>query len=54
MSRGIFEDIGSLSIVGIYGINFTYDTNMAVYTMLSLDIPNLSEMLKPALKNIKR
>ena len=44
MSRGIFEDVGSLSIVDIYGIIAAYDTNMAVYTTLSLDIPMLNEI----------
>ena len=44
MSRGIFEDVGSLPIVGTYDINFVYDTNMAVYTTLSSDRPMLGAM----------
>ena len=44
MSKGIFEDVESLPIVGIYDINFAYDTNMEVYETLSSDIPKLSEI----------
>ena len=44
MSRGIFEDVERLPIVGIYDINFVYDTNMAVYTMSSSDIAKLCEI----------
>jgi hypothetical protein len=41
MSRGIFEEVGSLPIVGTYDINFVYDTNMAVYTNWRSDIPKI-------------
>lgn len=44
MSKGISEDVESLPIVGIYDINFAYDTNMEVYATLSSDIPKLSEI----------
>lgn len=44
MSRGFFEDVGSLPVVGIYDINFAYDTNMAVYTTSSSNIPKIYEI----------
>ena len=44
MSSGIFEDVESLLIVGIYDINFVYDTNMGVYTTSSSGIAKLCEM----------
>lgn len=49
MSKGISEDVESLPIVGIYDINFVYDTNMGVYATLSSDTPKLSEI---ALTNV--
>lgn len=42
MNGGVFEDGESLPIVNISDINFAFDTNMAVYTTLSSDIPELS------------
>jgi hypothetical protein len=53
MSRGIFEDVGSLSTVGIYNINFAYDTNMTVYTTLSSDIPMSGEILLSQFKKAR-
>jgi hypothetical protein len=50
MSRGIFEDVGSLPIVGIYDINSVYDTNMGVYTTSSLDILELGAIVSKRLK----
>jgi len=51
MSSGIFEDIGSLPIVGIYDINFVYDTNMEIYTNWRSDIPKLSAIANKGVKS---
>jgi len=42
--RGIFEDVEGLSMVSIYDIHFTYNTNMAGYPTLSSDIRKLGEI----------
>jgi hypothetical protein len=54
MGRGIFEDVESLSMVSIYDIHFTYNTNMEGYPRFSLDIPKLCENAKLDLEVIKR
>lgn len=50
MNREIFEDGKSLPIIGIFNINFAYDTNIEVSPTLSSYISELSEITGDILK----
>jgi hypothetical protein len=52
MSRGIFEEVGSLPIRGIYGINFAYDTTRGLHTTSSLNILKLSAIVLAIAKKV--
>jgi hypothetical protein len=51
MSREIFKEVGSLPIVGIYDINYAYDSNMGLHTTSSLDILKLSAIANKGVKS---
>ena len=50
MNREFFEEGKSLPIIGIFSINFAYDTNIEVSPTLSSYISELSEITADILK----
>ena len=51
MSREIFKDVGRLSVGGISGINFAYDTTRGLHTTSSLNILKLSAITNKEVKS---